>query len=143
MIVERLGHYSLRVVDLEASVEFYTQALGLRIGPRPAFDFPGHWLYLDDDDASLGAVHLIGADVKDRENVDRYVGQRESIDRYGSGVVDHLAFISKDWFAAKRRFDSLGIPYLEQLDPEGRRQVFLRDPNGVVVELSYPADRAA
>ena len=37
-------------VDQLPSVEdFYTEVLGLRVGPRPAFDFPGTWLYAGEE----------------------------------------------------------------------------------------------
>jgi catechol 2,3-dioxygenase-like lactoylglutathione lyase family enzyme len=42
MIVGRLSHYSIRTADLEMSRAFYTDVLGLRVGTRPAFEFPGY-----------------------------------------------------------------------------------------------------
>ena len=45
MAVERLDHYTIRTADLDATRCFYTEVLGLSVGPRPAFTFPGLWLY--------------------------------------------------------------------------------------------------
>ena len=37
-------------IDQLPSVEhFYKEVLGLRVGPRPAFDFPGTWLYAGEE----------------------------------------------------------------------------------------------
>ena len=30
---------------IEALRRFYTEVIGLQVGPRPPFDSPGHWLY--------------------------------------------------------------------------------------------------
>ncbi len=48
------GHVNIRTNDLEASIAFYRDALGLRLGERPDFGFPGAWLY----DEDKPAVHL-------------------------------------------------------------------------------------
>ena len=60
MPVRKLGHYSVRTPDLEASRRFYVDVLGLRVGYRPPLDFPGLWLYQGGDEADFGVVHLIG-----------------------------------------------------------------------------------
>ena len=43
-----LNHYSIRTTDLEASRRFYADVLGLTVGPRPDFPFPGLWMYRGD-----------------------------------------------------------------------------------------------
>jgi catechol 2,3-dioxygenase-like lactoylglutathione lyase family enzyme len=47
MHLEGLDHANLRLrpQDLPAALVFYRDLLGLEEGPRPAFDFPGAWLY--------------------------------------------------------------------------------------------------
>ena len=37
MAVSALDHYTIMTADLDASVTFYTEILGLADGPRPAF----------------------------------------------------------------------------------------------------------
>jgi catechol 2,3-dioxygenase-like lactoylglutathione lyase family enzyme len=51
-----LDHVNIRTEALERLVAFYEEALGLKRGPRPPFDFPGAWLYA----GSRAVVHLIG-----------------------------------------------------------------------------------
>ena len=41
-----LDHVTLRTKDLEAKA-FFETVLGLEVGYRPAFAFPGYWLYAD------------------------------------------------------------------------------------------------
>ena len=49
-----LHHVNILAEDLEATVAFYVEAVGLTKGERPAFGFPGAWLY----DGARPAVHL-------------------------------------------------------------------------------------
>ena len=43
-----LNHYSIRTTDLDACRAFYENVLGLTVGPRPEFPFPGLWMYAGD-----------------------------------------------------------------------------------------------
>ncbi len=56
--VVRLDHVNLRTRQLGAMVEFYTRVMGLTVGPRPDFGFPGCWLYC----GGSAVVHLVGVD---------------------------------------------------------------------------------
>jgi glyoxylase I family protein len=42
-----LDHATLRTHDLEGTRAFLAAVLGLKPGYRPAFSFPGYWLYAD------------------------------------------------------------------------------------------------
>ncbi|MBI1196558.1 MAG: glyoxalase [Phenylobacterium sp.] len=136
MSLSRLAHVSIRARDLAASRRFYAEVLGLRDGSRPPFPFPGAWLYLGDDEADFGVVHLIGDDGTD-EALSAYLG-----DRGGGtgGAVDHVAFLADDWPRLRARLTRLGVDFVERTVPAlGLRQVFVTDPSGVVVELNYGA----
>ncbi len=41
MPVEMLDHYTINTADVDTSVSFYVDVLGLRLGERPPFTFPG------------------------------------------------------------------------------------------------------
>jgi len=138
-MIGRLAHYSVRARDLEVSIAFYTRALGLRLGPRPPFGFPGAWLYLPDDreQAEQGCVHLIGVGAESA--LDDYLGARPDADHTTTGPLDHIAFLANDWPGARARLQALGMEFTERAVPRlGVRQVFLADPDGVVVELNFP-----
>jgi catechol 2,3-dioxygenase-like lactoylglutathione lyase family enzyme len=133
MSITALAHYSVRTCDLEASRRFYSEVLGLRVGPRPPFGFNGVWLYAGRDDGSFGIVHLIG------EGAEGYLGDRPS----GGRALDHIAFAAEDWPQLKERLQVQKVDYAEQIVPQlGLHQVFVTDPDGIVIELNYPHQAA-
>jgi catechol 2,3-dioxygenase-like lactoylglutathione lyase family enzyme len=138
MAIVKPSHYSIRTADLDQSQRFYTDVLQLRVGFRPPFNFPGAWLYPDQDESEFGVVHLIGVEPRSREGLRDYLGERPVEELEGSGAVDHIAFLATDWPRTRQRFNALGVSYQEQLVPSlGQRQVFLVDPSGVTIELNY------
>ena len=136
-----LSHYSIRTTDLDATRHFYESVLGLTVGPRPDFPFPGLWLYRGDHaDMTNAAVHVIGIDRNDPEGLKKYLGDRDLQSLTGSGAVDHVAFFAEGLPKMLAHLRSLGITPRQRTVPSlGLHQVFLDDPNGVVVELNYPA----
>ena len=144
-----LNHYSIRTTDLPACERFYCDALGLRVGPRPPFPFPGLWLYPAERaagtvDYAQSAVHIIAIDRNDPEGLKQYLGDREEAALYGSGAVDHVAFFATGLAPMLARLKQHGIAMRERSVPLlGLHQVFVDDPNGVVVELNFPASETA
>ncbi len=127
MPLHGLHHYTLRPVDLDATKDFYVDLLGLEVGYRPPLAFPGYWLYT----GGQPTVHLIGP----REN-DPGGPVRE---RGPTGLLDHIAFSCTGLAEMKQRLAQRGIAYEERVIPRDRQtQLFLRDPDGVAVELNYP-----
>lgn len=142
MPISKLAHYSVRTPNLQESVRFYTQVLGLRVGFRPAFNFPGSWLYYDMDESEFGVVHLIGIDPNSPQGLKEYLGDKA--DTAGSGAVDHLAFIATDVRSFRTRLEADGIPFRERTVPGLRlHQVFFEDPSGVTIEMNFPAHEVA
>ena len=140
MAIQKLAHYSIRTYDLEASRRFYTQVLGFREGYRPPFPFPGLWLYLSDDQAEYGTVHLIGIDPKDPKGLIDYLGDKSPEDLNGTGTVDHIGFAASGVEEMRGRLRSKGIEFRERTVPSlALHQLFLTDPSGVTIELNYPA----
>lgn len=117
----QIHHVNILTTDLERTIAFYTDAIGLANGWRPNFGFPGAWLY---DDARP-VVHLNL--VSDRsQNAD--------------GAVSHVAFAYETLDPILARLDRLKLSYSQPTPVPGTdiRQCFIRDPNGVVVELQGP-----
>ena len=140
MTIARLAHYSIRSNDLAASRRFYTEVMGLRVGFRPPFDFPGIWLYLGDDESEFGVVHIIGADPNDSSGLSAYLGDRGAKGGTETGAVDHIAFLAEDWPTMRQRCLAADVDFVERTVPLlGLRQVFIVDPSGVTIELNYPA----
>lgn len=140
-----LNHFSVRTTDLAASRRFYETVLGLSVGPRPDFPFPGLWMYRGDHgDIANAVVHLIGVDMNDPAGLKRYLGDRDIASLKGSGAVDHIAFFTDGLAAMLAHLQALGVPCRQRTVPNiGLHQLFLDDPDGVVIELNYPAAELA
>ena len=124
MSLQHLEHYTVNTDDLDATVSFYEEALGLTNGPRPPFDFPGAWIYCGD----IAVVHLIG----DKKLDGRDTGTLDHVAFRGSGVADFVANLEKR-----------GIPYRERDVPAtDLHQVFVDDPNGVTIEINFRGEAA-
>lgn len=136
-----LNHFSIRTTDMEATRVFYEAALGVTVGPRPPFPFPGMWLYNGSHDQVANAlVHVIGIDLNDPEGLKQYLGDRDLSSLKGSGAVDHIALFDTGLEAKLAHLAKLGMAVRERTVPAiGLHQLFLDDPNGVVIELNYPA----
>ena len=136
-----LNHFSIRTTDLEASRRFYSEVLGLTVGPRPDFPFPGLWMYRGEHgDLANAAVHIIGIDPSDPEGLKQYLGERDEVGLKGSGAVDHIAFFADGLAEMLTKLGNLSIDYQERTVPSiGLHQLFLNDPCGVVIELNYAA----
>jgi len=126
MAVRGLNHFTVRTNDLERSAAFYAAALGLRIGDRPPFPFPGMWLWNE----SNPVVHLVGNDRGDGRAADPGGGM---------GRLDHIALTCTDLEATRARLASLGVSFEERLVPRlNQTQLFVTDPDGVPLELLFP-----
>lgn len=140
-----LNHFSIRTTDLESTRVFYEDVLGLTVGPRPNFPFPGLWMYRGDHaDPANAVVHVIGIDLNDPEGLKNYLGDRDLSSLKGSGAVDHIAFFATGLAGMLDNLKRQGVAPRERTVPNlGLHQLFLDDPNGVVVELNYPATEKA
>ena len=117
-----MNHFTVIAEDEAATLAFYVDLLGLRVGPRPDLGFPGAWLYAGGPQAVL---HM-------------YFGRTMPTTR--AGVIDHMAFSATNLRAVKARFDAQGVKYdLRQQVGAGTWQLFCFDPNGAKVELDFDA----
>lgn len=124
MSVGLLDHFNIRTGKLDDTVRFYEEVLGLARGDRPDFSFPGAWLY-SDGKAVVHLVDISGTDERQKPN---------------SGVVHHVAFASRNFAGMKRRLQALAVPFDSREVPGGALwQIFVRDPNDVMIELNYDA----
>ncbi|MBS0363142.1 MAG: VOC family protein [Proteobacteria bacterium] len=139
MSAMRLGHYSIRTSDLEGCRRFYVEVMGLRVGYRPSFAFPGLWLYPGEDESDFGVVHIIA----EHPGADEYLSRRDANPGGGTGPLDHIAFLARGWPDLRARCLKNGVAYVERTVPDlGLHQVFLSDPSGVTIEMNYPAEEA-
>ncbi len=137
MSLNSLQHFLVRASDLNDTRAFYEGVLGLRDGDRPDFPFPGHWLYLGD----VPVVHLVeeGFDKDFANYMGREVGGVRAHDN--TGAIDHIAFDAADLEGMRKRFADLGVDTHEQGIDE-LHQIFIRDPNGITIELNFQINAA-
>ena len=134
MPLTQLEHYLVLTDDIDATRDFYCNALGLRVGPRPPLHFAGYWVYLGD----VPCIHI--ADWTSYRAHSEATGITVSARAAGTGPVDHIAFNAVDYESVKARLRAYGIVAAENLVPGiGLRQLFLSDPNGVKIELNIAA----
>lgn len=122
MAVTRLNHASIVAHDLEESVSFYEEVLGLERLPTPTFEVPVAWMSCGD-----GQLHLFERDVPAPEyhHVGLTVDDFESV--YETAKERGL-FASWD--------DAVDAPLYAL--PDGAVQLYLSDPAGNLVEVDWP-----
>ena len=55
-----------------------------------------------------------------------------------TGALDHIAFAASSIGALHTRLERLGVVFRERMVPKlGLHQVFIKDPDGVTIELNY------
>ena len=131
MPLTRLEHLLVLTDDIDATRDWWRDVLGFVEGARPPLQFPGYWLYLGD----VAAVH-----VADRAAYAGFVsgmGHDVSAVADGCGPIDHIAFNGEDYDALAAGLESHGLDFIRNTIPGvGIRQLFVRDPNGVTVEIN-------
>jgi catechol 2,3-dioxygenase-like lactoylglutathione lyase family enzyme len=138
MPLTRLDHYLIQTDDLEKTAEWYADALGMERGATPDFKFPVVWMYIGE----RPVVHITLGGENVSENRMAYLGQ-QSTETHGSGAVDHIAFHATGLREMMGRLRDMGAEFRErQVDDAGLYQLFLLDPNGVKIELNFPAAEA-
>jgi catechol 2,3-dioxygenase-like lactoylglutathione lyase family enzyme len=138
MALELLEHFTIRCKDMDATRDFYRDVLGFPVGPRPPLKFAGYWLYC----GNTPTVHLVKADDPTAlESSATLVGMELAMAPTGkrTGALDHIAFRGADPDEMMERLDRMKIRYEHNVATGGSlRQIFLQDPNSVIIELNYP-----
>ncbi|MHA6575650.1 VOC family protein [Pseudomonas yamanorum] len=137
MSIQHLDHFTLRTANVDQTVGFYRDALGLEEGWRPAFPFPGSWLY----SGGRPLLHIASLQGS-AEQLETYLGVHAAGN--GSGALDHIALRCDDLESHRQRLLNLNVGFTERVVPElFEHQLFVEDPNGIRVELifAYPVTR--
>jgi len=118
MKIDELNHVALLVRDVEASSRFYREVIGLNSIPRPGFSFPGAWFRI----GAQQELHLIKGE---------FDGAPDD-----SGRRDHFALRVADVDEAAKDLRDRGAGFRGPVHrADGARQIFLRDPDGHILEL--------
>jgi catechol 2,3-dioxygenase-like lactoylglutathione lyase family enzyme len=120
--IRDLNHVALHVQNVAASCRFYEEILNLTPIARPAFTFPGAWFQI----GSAQQLHLIG------ERVLPVVAQPRG---------NHFAVRVASIRAAEADLQAKNISFTGPGQrPDGIWQIFLRDPDGHIIELTELPD---
>ena len=119
MTATEMNHFTVLPNDLENSVSFYTEILGLEEGFRPNLGFPGCWLYKN----QRAILHIISG---------------KKLPSEPSGVLDHMAFSAENLPETIDKLKTRKIDYeLKRQNETNTWQLFFVDPNGAKVELDF------
>jgi catechol 2,3-dioxygenase-like lactoylglutathione lyase family enzyme len=142
MAISHLEHFLIVAQDYEETVNWYIDNLGFSKGPHPDFgaDVEVTWLYLGDRDI----IHIVPPRLDDAPLARPDPNATPKEIAQGGRPVHHIAFRAADRKEMTARLKERGITYLEQqASKQDLYQVFIRDPNGITVELNFPAEEAA
>lgn len=115
-----IHHASLLVSDIQRSLAFYCDVLGLEIdGNRPEMSFPGAWLHINAEQQ----IHLL-----ELPNPDPLMGRPAH-----GGRDRHVALYVSELKAITNRLATAGVDYTRSAS--GRDALFFRDPDRNAIEL--------
>ena len=127
MTAYKLEHFTIRCEDPEHTRDFYCDVVGLKMGDRPDLGVKGYWLYAGD----TPSVHLL-----DKKEMAELTGEPPRTDPE-TAALDHVAFVCRDLKGAKQRLKDHGIDYKESVFPGLMVQLFVTDPDNILVELNF------
>ena len=125
-----LHHITAITSDAGKAVSFYTRIIGLRLVKKTVnFDDPtAYHLYFGDEEGRPGTI-LTFFDW----------GTSINTGRLGTAVTQHLAFTTKDEHSLrkwKKWLEQNGVPVLGPFDRGSFLSLYLRDPDGLIIEIA-------
>jgi catechol 2,3-dioxygenase-like lactoylglutathione lyase family enzyme len=129
--VEGLDHVNIRTPDVVGTGRFFAEVLGMEVRPTPGIPDPARaaWLY---DGEGRAAIHLGAGEITyPWESAPAMPGA-------GSGRVHHVALRCTGYPAIIERLNAQGRTFhVNELPQIGLRQVYVQEPNGIMLELNF------
>lgn len=127
-VVTGLFHVAIKTRDLDVTKKFWLEVLGLADIPRPDFGYPGAWFGVPTP-GGAGIIHI-------------YAGgpalAQSDQPATGTAVIDHVSLTAIGFHAFRARFIASAHDWREFLVPGTTLwQLFVYDPNGVQLELTF------
>lgn len=129
MPLAALHHFTIRCTpdELPPLLDFYTRVMRLEAGARPEIPAPGAWLYAEGEPIVHLYAHLAAGDAPAQPP---------------TGHVDHIAFRARGLQEMRAHLHALGVPFADAPIPGwGIHQLFLHDPRGLKIEMTFWMDR--
>ena len=125
MQIKKLDHVNVRTTQLDNMVNWYSLVLGMHIGDRPNFHFPGAWMYAND----TVMVHLIGIDGPEGIGSETYL------------KLEHFAFTASGLNTFEAKLKELNEEYRRvELSAVNLVQINIWDPDGNHIHVDFAAD---
>jgi catechol 2,3-dioxygenase-like lactoylglutathione lyase family enzyme len=132
MALTGMEHYLVLTSDLEATRDFYQDALGMAEGFRPQLGFPGYWMYI----GTTPVIHIAEWTSYTAHSAAKQIPV--TAPAASTGAFDHVAFNAEDFEAVVARLGRHGVtPARNLVSKSGMRQLFVFDPNGVKIEINF------
>ncbi len=122
-MLKGLDHINLSTTDMEATLAFFSDLFGMTAKAAPGQDRARNsWLY---DSQGRALVHV---NLRDHPAQD--------------GPINHVAFACEGYDVMRARLVAAGhaIRELDNRAVTGARQIFLRGPEGALIELTFHGD---
>jgi catechol 2,3-dioxygenase-like lactoylglutathione lyase family enzyme len=127
-----MEHYLVLTADLEATRDFYQDALGMSQGFRPQLGFPGYWMYI----GATPVIHIAEWNTYTAHSNGKDIPV--TAPAHSTGAFDHVAFNAQDFTEVVARLERHGVtPARNLVSRSGMRQLFVFDPNGVKIEINF------
>jgi glyoxalase family protein len=124
-----IHHITLICRDMQRTVQFYTEVLGLRLVKQTVNydDTSSKHFYFGDETGSPGTVLTFFENKNGRSA------------QMGVGITHHVALSVKDdaeQLAWKERLEAAEIPVAGPFDRTYFRSIYFQDPDGIIIELA-------
>ena len=134
MTVMGLDHVNIRTAFPGRTLAFFRDVLKMRVAPFPGAEdtASGGWIY---DTGERPVVHVGGLDPYPTD------ADRPFQPAQGSGAVHHVALSCAGFEGTRDRLKSLEVEFTEADYPRfNLRQLFVTEPNGILLELNFRRD---
>ena len=115
----KLAHTMIRVRDLDRSIDFYSNFLGLREARRK----------------DLGDAVLVFLADEDEHHFVELTFNKDGRDYDIGNQFGHLAFFAEDLDAVIERGEAEGWDYRGSRPETGSKYIFIKDPDGYDIEI--------
>lgn len=127
MTIGAIDHVNIHTRDLTATVAFYRDVLKMRVD-QSIMGARGAWMV---DAGGNPSIHIGLKEAYPEDLAD-------ACEDTGGGSVHHVAFQCTGYADVRARLEALGLLVSTNDVPTvGLRQLFLRDPNDVLLELNF------
>src|SRR5262245_26771578 len=127
-VMTGLFHVAIKTRDLDKTLRFYRDVIGLSEAPRPDFGYPGAWLALPMP-GGAAIIHIYAGGPA--------LGPDGSFTP-GTGAIDHVSITAVGYHDFIARFKKAGLAWREfEVPGTTFWQLFVYDPSGVQLELTF------